>query len=51
MKKYYGLTLDPEVGETLKKMAKAEDRSLSYFINQILSEVLKNMELAKEESK
>jgi predicted HicB family RNase H-like nuclease len=38
------LTLDPEVHEHYLKMAEADDRSLSYLINKILKDLMKERE-------
>lgn len=35
-KQYYGITLDPDIGEEAKKLAKDEDRSFSSYINRLL---------------
>lgn len=40
MKTFYGMTLDPDVAEEIKRLATSEDRSFSYYVNQILSQHL-----------
>ncbi len=45
-KTYFGMTLDPDVGETVKGWAKEEDRSFSYYVNQILIAEIERREKA-----
>jgi len=40
-KAYFGMTLDPEVGEQIREYAEMEDRSLSYYVNKLLIEEIK----------
>ena len=40
------MTLDPDVGETVKGWAKEEDRSFSYYVNQILIAEIERREKA-----
>ena len=39
-KSYYGVTLDPEVAEESKRIAKKQDRSFSSYVNRLLSKAL-----------
>ena len=43
-KAYFGMTLDPEVGEKIREYAEMEDRSLSYYVNRILINEIKKIE-------
>jgi hypothetical protein len=42
-KQYYGVTLDPVVAERCKELAKDDNRSFSYYVNQVLEQELLRM--------
>ncbi|MGB8902021.1 MAG: ribbon-helix-helix protein, CopG family [Methylocella sp.] len=42
-----GVRLPPEVKAALEKLAKADDRSISYVINKVLAEYLRARKLIK----
>jgi hypothetical protein len=42
-----GLRIPKEVRAALEKLAKADDRSVSYIVNKILEEYLRNRKLIK----
>ncbi|OYT14920.1 MAG: toxin-antitoxin system protein [Bacteroidetes bacterium 4572_77] len=37
---YYGVTLDPDIAERGKEIAKANDRSFSWYVNYALEQAL-----------
>jgi hypothetical protein len=46
-KKFVGVRIPPELIDALEKLAKADDRTVSYMINKILTEYLRARKLIK----
>jgi len=46
-KQYYGMTLDPDVANEIKRMAVKERRSFSFYVNQILGQELQRQNKPK----